>query len=790
MADAHTPQPAPAPSDDPTRASSDISGGAPPLISPDNFPGYRVIGPISRGGQGVVLHAIQEGTQREVAIKLAAGDAFESAVAERRFEREINLVAKLRHPNVISIFHAGRTTAGRPFFVMDYVDGLPLTAHARSAELTVRGVLALFEPICRAVHHAHEQGIIHRDLKPSNILVDRDGEPRVLDFGLARLLAAPSDPLITHSHEVVGTIRYMSPEHAAGDPARLDARSDVYSLGVVLFELLTGDFPYPVVGPPMEVLDRVAHVPPAAARARWTPASGARPDAPQAGRDGKCPIDAEVETIVQRCLAKEPYRRYASAAELADDIARYLAGRPIHARRDRPSYVVAKYGRAWLTSHRAAALMLVVAVACLAADSIGRRIVFQWTPANRWVETALTSGLAGAPAGRVLDQVRVLALSDATKPEELARREGLAEVREADRPSLRRLHGRMMERLTAAQPRVLVWDVMFVAPSPYDDDFVRGVRALRQSGVPVVVAARGFWAGAGGRPAMSELIAREVRWGSATAGFGAGAAWRAPLALLHGAADPIPSLSLATLAAARQPESEYAVRVDLEREILELTYWREDAVLSRARNWLETSDRVVLTAMSRAKADTPEQGVRAGDLLADYVLDMPADDIHRAATIDYRDVFEQDADRLRERVGGKVLFVGDLRGTTDRHPHPDGRTLAGVYGHAVCADALLRGAVAIRRPRNTERIGLITLAAVLGAGVPLIARSTAVRLLLVAAVALVACAASAAVMQAAHFLCNPLVPAFALLVAAGLASAIFRLRLSPVRTPPRQGSQA
>jgi WD40 repeat protein/predicted Ser/Thr protein kinase len=294
----------------------------------DSFAGYQVVREVHRGGQGVVYQAVQKSTKRKVALKVMREGPFATASELARFEREVQVLGRLNHPNIVAIHDSG-TAAGCQFFVMDYISGQPLDIWMASGTHSVRETLTLFGKICEAVNAAHLQGVTHRDIKPGNIRIDDRGEPHVLDFGLAKVagaLTAPADNagMMTLTGQFVGTLPWASPEQAEGTPAKIDLRTDVYSLGVILFQMLTGKFPYEVTGNMRDVLDRIIQAPPVPPR-----------------RLSKH-IDDEVETIVLRCLAKEREQRYQSAGELARDIQHYLKGDPIEAKRDSLGYVMRK----------------------------------------------------------------------------------------------------------------------------------------------------------------------------------------------------------------------------------------------------------------------------------------------------------------------------------------------------------------------------------------------------------------------------------------------------------------
>jgi serine/threonine protein kinase len=304
-------------------ASSSLTNSVP--VHPDVISGYEVLREIHRGGQGVVYQAVQKATGRKVAIKVMKEGPFADQRDIARFEREVQILGQLDHPNIVNVRDSGNA-AGSFYFVMDYIPGHPLDQALGDGQREIERVIRLFTEVCAAVNAAHLLGVIHRDLKPSNILVSPDGRPHVLDFGLAKTVTQDSDAptVMTITGQFVGSLPWASPEQADEGTARVDIRSDVYSLGVILFQMLTRRFPYEVSGNMRDVVANIVSTAPARPRL--------------IRRD----IDDELETIVLKALSKERERRYQSAGELGRDLERYLAGQPVEAKRDSHWYLLRK----------------------------------------------------------------------------------------------------------------------------------------------------------------------------------------------------------------------------------------------------------------------------------------------------------------------------------------------------------------------------------------------------------------------------------------------------------------
>lgn len=379
---------------------------SPEPFIPSTIGNYRLIRPLGEGGMGIVYEAEQENPRRRVAVKLLR-PASANKDAIRRFSREAELLARLHHPGIAQVFEAGLTRVelrnqpadaraatdvhesgaahetSLPFLVMELIEGQTLLRHCETHNVTQRERVALMVRVCDAVQHAHQRGVIHRDLKPANILVVAGADatsstpreqqatatrsqgfssraadshqPKILDFGVARALEI--DPLRTAhtlTGQIVGTLPYMSPEQFSGEPDEIDTRSDVYALGVILYELLCGRLPH-TAPQPLELARKI------------------REDDPPRPSSIRPAVRGDLETIILKSLQKEPARRYQTAAELRDDLSRFLTNEPIEARRTSGLYILRKT----LVRYRFAAMMMTGFVLLTTVSSIALGVLYQ-----------------------------------------------------------------------------------------------------------------------------------------------------------------------------------------------------------------------------------------------------------------------------------------------------------------------------------------------------------------------------------------------------------------------------
>lgn len=369
---------------------------------------YKLIRQLGEGGMGVVYHAQQVSPiRREVALKIIK-PGMDSKQVIARFESERQALALMDHANIARVFDAGTTAAGLPYFVMELVDGIPITRYCDSKRLTVSERIDLFLSVYRAIQHAHQKGIIHRDIKPSNVLVmEQDGKPvaKVIDFGLAKARGhrLSDATMMTNIGTVVGTLEYMSPEQAELSRQDVDTRSNIYSLGVVLYELMTGTTPlereYLMKAAYLEVLRSIRVEEPAtpSARARRTATSAEaathrRTDAAHLPKL----LHGELDWITMKALDKDRTRRYETVSGLARQLERYLSGEPVEVGPPSATYRLMKMARKLRVALGTAAAFLAL-LGSAAIFSTGEAI-----RARRAEQAALCDPAIGRPFQRRL----------------------------------------------------------------------------------------------------------------------------------------------------------------------------------------------------------------------------------------------------------------------------------------------------------------------------------------------------------------------------------------------------
>src|SRR5262249_7397204 len=380
-------------------------------IKPDTsfvFGDYELLEEIGRGGQAIVYRARQKSLNRIVALKVIGLGHWESTPHLKRFRHEAEAAASLEHPQIVPIYEIGEQD-GSCYFSMKYVEGGQLAEVLKREPMSVRRAAELLVKISRTVQFAHEHGILHRDIKPGNILLDRQGEPHLTDFGLARLLEQEST--ITHSSDVLGTPSYMSPEQAAGRTKELRAAGDVYWLGAVFYQMLTGEPPF-AGGTTYETIRKVLETEPRDPRLLNS----------KIGRD--------LSTICLKCLEKDPQRRYPSALALAEDIEHWLKHEPIQAKRS------GFFTRARKWVHRKPA------IAALIASLVALATAISWNVWHRASAVVIPKNIAVLPFENLSDDPNNAYFADGIQEEILTRLAKIADLKVISRTSTQRYHSK------------------------------------------------------------------------------------------------------------------------------------------------------------------------------------------------------------------------------------------------------------------------------------------------------------------------------------------------------------
>ncbi|MGB2987023.1 MAG: protein kinase [Phycisphaerae bacterium] len=611
---------------------------------------YYCVARLGQGASGVVFKALAlRGEPVFVALKLLQ---FTSKEAEERFrEREVKILSALNCPHVARCLDSG-STGGTMYLVTELVDGQALDEYLIEHTYNLEEKLGVFQRVCMVVAGLHAEGVIHRDLKPKHVLVDEQGWPWIVDFGLSAVRSEDWPTRVRHAQtelgHILGTVKYMSPEQAWGGLLQIDHRTDIWALGIMLYEIATdGDYPYELdpVGE-MTGHDALLH--------------RIQTEVPKRPRISSAQNADALATLISRCLAHEPDRRIDSAATLAGDLGRCLALQPIHTRRlpfgyrlQRIAIGLAAHWRMGLWFSTVSVVLVLLFVLSLVFGVRWRTAGEDYGKDTRQALLAADQSFAGEGiviVGVFDDSIRAVpALADSN---------GIRGVTQ-DIRSWRAVHGRLMERFARACPRVVVWDYIFHTPQPGDGGFVRGVRALQQAGVPVALAVRGYKDN--GRPDLSpqlfDPIADFVRHGLILAHDMVLREGELVMALRRN--DHVyPALALSGFAAVVYPDYKMVVDwQDLTKTIRLIHHPRAGS------DEFPTVDRVGLTTVYTTS--TPRLATREGDVLGCKAFALAHPDHWSERTVAYERMLTANDEELTDLIGGKIVIVGDLR-----TPHP------------------------------------------------------------------------------------------------------------------------
>lgn len=703
----------------PPREQTDARAGHAGVERPA-IAGYEILGdgPVSAGGMGEIWKARRKEDGRAVAIKVPRPGSDEAM-----FRRESERLRRLDHPSIVKFLEAGdyAGAAGpRPYLVMEYVfDARPITRYAWENGLGLRQRLELFLELCAAVGYLHTANAdgrgphIHRDLKPANIQINVArpgtgkyggaywplGRVKLIDLGLASPVE-PEQAMIDRAWEqgAYGTPEYMSPEQYKPGAEGLDERSDIYALGVVLHELITGMLPYPAskqhgLAVRSAVINHEIERP--ATTARRMMSNGAEGVA--------CPCEGDLEEIVLKALAARRADRFASVdagageLDLAENIRALLDSRPLPMKRG-AAYRARMNVRRRLRHPAAWLIPLVMALAVgltgpwwLAADS---RVQTWW---ERSLIGLRTAAFERAP-------VLFVTYDENTDYAALARRAELAEA--GDKASMRKVMGALLERLATAKPGVVLVDKWYGGPSDHDDAYLKGVEALREVDRSVVVVATDWFSRPREQVEAEISFAKAALWGTALMRGPVNWGWQVMAGQVEPAGDRVrPSLAAVGVMHYERGPDTLSYTFDAARD--ELVVRDASGEVRRLR----------MTGVVPSGDTSPQHDLRPETLVGSYGIDVPPDDVIAAKSIDMAALMELPDIEFNSLVSRKLIVVGDLGAKADWHPYPDGRIVPGPIAHGVAAGMmLLNEPITMPNHRGWE-MARVAIAAVLGLAV-------------------------------------------------------------------------
>lgn len=772
-----------------TETVVDGSGSAAPTISfpaPEpwpTIPGYEIQSEVGRGGMGVVYRAVEQSSGRVRALKVIAGPQVDPAALER-FRREHVIQTNLPpHPALLRVYECGvyrRDSDGAvlPFYAMDLVDGPGGAPRTLARDLRVnprppRDRIEQIIKVCDAVQTASQHGVQHRDLKPQNILLTSTGEPVVMDFGVARATGVETSTreFLAGAGRPAGTPLYMAPEQASAETVLLSHACDVYSLGIMLHEAISGQPPYDVAPESAQTL--ASAITAAATNARPLDVPAPTPRDPRRRE----PVDRRIASIVRKATHLDPAQRYQNAGELAAALRGYLRRTRWFAARRRIAGVPA-----------APALIAGMAATCFAAALlVGALMTLRLIPipgVSDWYEPErISSALPGA-----LDRVRIIAITDDTDVAALARAAmpGGPEVTSTRLFPMRAVHGVLCERLIAARPAAVGFDLLFSpndAAAAHDARLAAGIRALRASGVEVVVASQRWDRDPQTRVPLdvSRTVAQAAqRWGGVTIVMGA-AAWAIDMWFLDAGLNLVePSFATEMFAAVQAPGERFDAVANFATSSVTMRFWRPvpgfdggRADTGRTVTWRLSS----VLGEDLGGGDNRLTGFEKGDASLALIAELPPQERLDAIVVPLHEALAAEDDQLREWFAGKAVIVGDHRRGVDTKPRYDGGMVFGPQVQATALAASLAGL--IPRVATVAQHAQLSFAAALGAAilVAIFARGRgavplAIALLVAAAMVGAGFAAAWALAQKDALLFDPVGPALAVVIAAGVASVL------------------
>jgi hypothetical protein len=623
------------------------------ILAPSRVGNYHLIRRLGEGGMGIVYVARQEQPSRNVALKLMR-QAVMTVEQRRRFERESHLLGSLLHPHIAQVYEAGTHKEGSlsiPYYAMELVpDAKSITEYASSKSLPRRQRIELMIQICSAIQYAHDRAILHRDLKPTNLLVGEGGSAKVIDLGVSRLMTDASIAL-TRTDQLVGTVAYMAPEQLSGTLNAPTVQADVYSLGMVLYELVVGQLPY--------------HIPsdnPVRAALAIEKAAPTRPSSLDPT------ITSDLEAVLLKAIEKDVANRYASVSELQRDLEHLLQGTPVSARASYALIRVLHRTRRFARAHPALVLVLIVLfwfAICFFTPftQLTKRLDTAWP--------AFALGNLNYVPDVPMRHVQMVSLRSDLKATAAAL--GNTTYDPANIPSARPLLGRLVERLALAKPKAIALDYAFGSPSPYDSKFLESLKNVEDSGIQIITCSN-EWTLKGGPGVLPELASRH-RVGMPGVAEVYGNNYGLITMMIDEVNGNEPTFVTHAIAAGLGIPRDAALYIDYHQTI---------------QAQLSPSDKRALAPVSLLQGGPTGSDFELA--IAANVVEVPTDRILEDSDIDFDAVFRMSDSILRTTFADKVVMVGDAR--PGRDPPIEvlpGRRIVGYQLNALVAEQALGG---------------------------------------------------------------------------------------------------
>ncbi|MEM7229942.1 MAG: bifunctional serine/threonine-protein kinase/ABC transporter substrate-binding protein [Planctomycetota bacterium] len=742
-------------SGDETRDATSAGVGPPRRIDK-----YRIGQKIGAGGMGDIYRAEHVETEKVVAIKLIKPGVL-SPEAIDRFVREYRLLGKLDHPNIATVFDAGFYEAGEetlPYYVMAYVAGAkPITEFAVAGGLSLEQRLRLFLQLCDAVEHANERrGIIHRDIKPSNVLVDAEGHVRLIDFGVA------TDTGGSNLYgEIVGTPSYMAPEMFDGDPVAIDQRSDVYTLGVVLYELLTGTLPYDLAGKANYEKQRIICTTP--------------PD-PLSKHDPSLP--AELSQVVATALHKSRTNRFQRVAEFRGAIATFLRDSEVIETGTR--FIAPRAPQTWrerIGDQYVAALAVVVLFATFLGVSGISSFWYRWTDLHFMYDVAL---FQSAPTTPILPQnnfVRGFVPKYAVEMVTTANAHGIEGITLDDVQSWRMMQAEAIDRLVDANVKVIVCDITFRGERPeYDGELADSMKRARDNGIPVIVGSEAWDWIEDPDYAWIEPIREHALIGGVTGTLENDSPWSTDSLVIDPELGELPSISLLAFAAYRQPQAVPRFRFDPNSATVTIRYQERLANGAAGARPIDTPELLGLSMADQERETDTKYRIRRNSFIGHQGIVVPDDDVLNELISDYETLFGMSREERRLELAGKVVVLAMPPPYDELAQYTDGRWVPKMVCHVVAIRDLLSNKT-IRHSKPSDNFATVPLVACLAIGlIWRIPRRIILRVTAYAGLTLILVVASFGLYRASAYVLSPLILASVAVVAGELGAFVIRQR--------------